>query len=113
MRNLTAGEREEKRQQLTRALERLIYDLCRDWSADDLRWVKEFISNYEFVLALETLAGVVVERSKPLTIRHLHEIDALAELMDLSGNEYLRNLHAYASKIGVKDAAAPSPARRR
>jgi hypothetical protein len=106
MRNLTTDEREEKRQQLTRALETLMEDLCRGWSEEEQPQIREFIDNYEFGLALELLAAVMVKHAKSLTIEQLRKIDALAQQMGMSGSEYLRDLHAYAGKLGLKGASA-------
>jgi hypothetical protein len=109
MTNLSPAQREEKRHQLETAFNSLIDGLCSTWSNDELSQVREDIDNYEFVLALELLAAIIVEHAKPLTGSQLQEINGIAKRMNLSGNEYLRNLHRYAAAIGLKDMAEPSP----
>jgi len=109
MRNLTIDERERKRQQLIRALETLMEDLCRGWSEDEQSQVREYIDNYEFGLALELLAAIIVKHAKLLTSEQLQKIDAMAQQMAMSRSEYMRDLRAYAGKLGLKGASA-SPA---
>ena len=113
MTNLSPTQREEKRHQLETAFNSLIDGLCPTWASDELSQVREDIDNYEFVLALELLAAIIVERAKPLTSRQLQEIDALAERMNLGGNEYLHDLHIYAAKIGLKEMSPPVRSRTR
>ena len=55
---MTPARSSAKRQILSTALRSLVHDMGDRWLEDDIAWVNEYIDNFEFALALETLAAI-------------------------------------------------------
>jgi len=59
------------------------------WSTSERAEVDQFLKAGEYGLALDTLSWILVEESKPISPDMLHEIESLADVMDLFDDPFV------------------------
>jgi hypothetical protein len=79
--------RDELRLILERHCTALINGLADQIDRPDLELLDDFVQNYEYGLALETLEALIVERSVSLTEQQKSEIRQLKRQMNMSLDE--------------------------
>lgn len=74
-------------------ISRLLDDARLPVTTAETEEVASFLRAGEYGLALETLACVLVEETKPIEVEMLHAIDDVARAMHLRDEPYMRDLH--------------------
>lgn len=98
-------------QRLEADLEALLGDLPAEWTATERAEVSKMIEVGEYGVALETLAAIAVEANRPLSLDLLHQINMLAERMDLRASAALGALNDHVSAHAVTPVARVAPPR--
>lgn len=87
---------------IERDINALLERLSATWTKDEIASVREDLGYGEWDIAVEQIAGVIVNLKKPLRSDVLLVLSDLEYRLNLQNSELMQALHARAIEIGVE-----------